>query len=345
MRDSVRAAPGPTLTLHKRQGARPLTLTLAGLGTQPPPQPPPPRPKPCPGGKGRRVATPRPSRPARAHLPQPGVPGPRAAAAEVVSKAGPDATRAPRPGGSRGSGGDLGRWRGTAAPRGAGRGAPGSAARRQVRAERGALCGGGAGTAVRAAPARARSATPRLGTRAGSAGRGQSFSRPSIAAGLAPAPGVARPSEPRVDQDPRAAPFQYPPTLSPAWPTLGPSQGSPPPILEGKSCSSKPGASQYQREEGKRSGEVVSGKLATRTPPGDRQVSPQRVRVSACPSTLSPVRMPPAHKCTQVVLKADGLNEDEVTMRVSKILEEWMERGDSSWEKAPRAGMLDRWVG
>ncbi|KAF3820875.1 hypothetical protein GH733_011028, partial [Mirounga leonina] len=25
--------------------------------------------------------------------------------------------------------------------------------------------------------------------------------------------------------------------------------------------------------------------------------------------------MPPAHKCTQVVLKADGLNEDEVTMR------------------------------
>ncbi|XP_030888313.1 cysteine-rich tail protein 1 [Leptonychotes weddellii] len=26
--------------------------------------------------------------------------------------------------------------------------------------------------------------------------------------------------------------------------------------------------------------------------------------------------MPPAHKCTQVVLKADGLNEDEVTMRM-----------------------------
>lgn len=197
MRDSVRAAPGPTLTLHKRQGARPLTLTLAGFGTQPPPQPPPPRPNPCPGGKGLRVATPRPSRPARAHLPQPGVPGPRAAAAaEVVSKAGPDATPAPRPGGSGGSGGDLGRWSGTAALRGAGRGAPGSAARRQVRAERGALCGGGAGTAVRAAPARARSATPRLGTRAGSAGRGLSLSRPSIAAGLAPAPGVAWPSEP-----------------------------------------------------------------------------------------------------------------------------------------------------
>jgi hypothetical protein len=52
--------------------------------------------------------------------------------------------------------------------------------RRQVRAERGALCGGGAGTAVRAAPARARSATPCLGTRAGSTGRGQSPSRPSI---------------------------------------------------------------------------------------------------------------------------------------------------------------------
>lgn len=51
---------------------------------------------------------------------------------------------------------------------------------RQVRAERGAFCGGGAGTAVRAAPARARSATPRLGTRAGSTGRGQSPSRPSI---------------------------------------------------------------------------------------------------------------------------------------------------------------------
>lgn len=50
--------------------------------------------------------------------------------------------------------------------------------RRQVRAERGAFCGGGAGTAVRAAPARARSATPRLGTRAGSTGRGQSPSRP-----------------------------------------------------------------------------------------------------------------------------------------------------------------------
>jgi hypothetical protein len=66
--------------------------------------------------------------------------------------------------------------------RGHGCGAQGSAwrwrrrRRRQVRAERGALCGGGAETAVRAAPARARSATPphRLGTRAGSAGRGQS---------------------------------------------------------------------------------------------------------------------------------------------------------------------------
>lgn len=70
-------------------------------------------------------------------------------------------------------------------------------------------------------------------------------------------PGLA--SQPRVDQDPRVAPFQYAPILSPAWPTLGPSQVPPPPILDGKSCFPKPGASQCQREEGKRSGEVVSG--------------------------------------------------------------------------------------
>lgn len=140
--------------------------------------------------------------------------------------------------------------------RGAGRGAPGSAARRQVRAERGALCGGGAGTAVRAAPARARSATPRLGTRAGSAGRGQSLSRPSIAAGLAPAPGLPAPaSRMWSPQRPPRRPSQYPLSRSPVWPTLGPSQVSPPPVLEGKPCFSKPGASQCQREEGKRSGE------------------------------------------------------------------------------------------
>lgn len=38
---------------------------------------------------------------------------------------------------------------------------------------------------------------------------------------------------------------------------------------------------------------------------------PQKVRVSACPSTLSPRLIPPAHECTQVVLN----KEDDVTMR------------------------------
>lgn len=290
VRDSVRAAPG----------AHPHPAQKTGLPTSDPhprrtwdPAPfpaPAPKAQPPPGWEGEASRDPAavPPRPARAHLPQPGVPGPRAAAAEVVSKAGPDATPAPRPGGSGGSGGDFGRWRGTAAPRGAGRGAPGSAARRQVRAERGALCGGGAGTAVRAAPARARSATPRLGTRAGSAGRGQCLSRPSIASGLAPAPGVALPRGPRVSQDPRVTPFQDP-HPSPAWPTLGPSQVPPPPILEGKSCFSEPEASQCQREEDKRSRVVVSAKLVPRAPTGGLPCVCPESRGLCCPSTVPPV--------------------------------------------------------
>lgn len=76
------------------------------------------------------------------------------------------------------------RWRARAAPGGAGAGFGEAAA---GACECGALCGGGAGTAVRAAPARARSATPRLGTRAGSAGRGQSLTAPRSAQGPAPA--------------------------------------------------------------------------------------------------------------------------------------------------------------
>ncbi|XP_034872443.1 cysteine-rich tail protein 1 [Mirounga leonina] len=54
---------------------------------------------------------------------------------------------------------------------------------------------------------------------------------------------------------------------------------------------------------------------------------PQCARRPPAPAAPPPVwgparvRMPPAHKCTQVVLKADGLNEDEVTMRVEALLE------------------------
>lgn len=99
-----------------------------------PSQSPPPRPDPYRGGEERRVQTPRPSRPARAHLPQPGVLEQRAAAAaaaaaEVVSKAGLNAASALRPCVSGGSGSDLGRWRGRGDSRGRGARGAGSVRR------------------------------------------------------------------------------------------------------------------------------------------------------------------------------------------------------------------------
>lgn len=63
---------------------------------------------------------------------------------------------------------------------------------------------------MRAAPARARSATPRLGTRSGSAGRGQSLAAPGSVQSLAPAAGS--PSRWR-GSGPRAAPAFSAPLL------------------------------------------------------------------------------------------------------------------------------------
>lgn len=103
------------------------------------------------------------------------------------------------------------RWREQAAPGGAGTGLGEAAA---GACERGALCGGGAGTAVRAAPARARSATPRLGTRSGSVGRGQSLATPRSAQGPAPALGLPPAAEAR---DPRSVQSSAPQLVDPGF--------------------------------------------------------------------------------------------------------------------------------
>lgn len=194
MRDSVRAVPGPALALalHKRRGARPLTLTLAGLGPSLSPVPAP-KARPLPGWGGAVSRDQQPSRPARAHLPQPGVPGPRAAAAEVVSKAGPGAASAPRPGGSGGSRGDLGRWRVSGGSRGRGTRGAGSARRgggrcvrsvaRSAAEARGPQC-------ARRPPAPA-APPPAWGPARGPRGGASLLAAPRSAEGLAPAPWVA----------------------------------------------------------------------------------------------------------------------------------------------------------
>lgn len=180
-------------------------LTLSGRGA--PPQPPAPVPPPARGGRASG---------ARSHLPQPGVPSrapPRRLSqrqARWAPRLGPAAAAAPAA--TRGDGAAA------AAPGGAGSGL-GAARRRQVRAERGALCGGGAGTAVRAAPACARSATPRLGTRAGSAGRGQPGSRcPSIRRG----PGARSRGHPSPAHRVRAPVLRRPSSAPTASPPGGP---------------------------------------------------------------------------------------------------------------------------
>lgn len=211
----MRVAPGPTLapTLPPPCPAR---KTRSPTSDPDPrrtrdPAPSQPRPQgPTPARVGR-VAAP----PARAHLPQPGVSGPRAPPPQRLSQR-QARMQCPRlcPVAAAATSGD-GAARRLPRARGAGRGAWRGAARRQVRAERGALCGGGAGTAVRAAPARARSATPSLGTRAGSAGRGQSPGRPSIRRG----PGARSRGRPLCSgcvrvRTPTSPLLQSPPSLS-----------------------------------------------------------------------------------------------------------------------------------
>lgn len=153
-----------------------------------------------------------------------------------------------------------------AAPGGAGSGL-GAARRRQVRAKRGALCGGGAGTAVRAAPACARSATPRLGTRAGSAGRGQPGSRLPLDSQRArrPLPGSPGARGPRAGASPASPLLQFPHCV-PAWRTRSPSQASPPDPHSGREVFSQPEASVPEGKE--RGPEVTPGELVPGLSPG-----------------------------------------------------------------------------
>ena len=221
MRDSVRAAPGPTLTLtltlHKRQGARPLTLTLARLGTQPPPQSPFPRPDLCLGveaGEWRpRAVPPRPHSPAPAWRPRPG----RAPPPQRLSQR-QAWMRRPRlgPAAPAALAATSGDGRAAAAPGGVGRGARLGAA---------AAAAAGACRAWRALRRRrgdrsARGARPRpqrhppvWGPARGPRGGASLSAAPRANAGLAPALGVALLLPPRAawgSGSPRRAPSRLP---------------------------------------------------------------------------------------------------------------------------------------
>lgn len=82
---------------------------------------------------------------------------------------------------------------------------------------------------------------------------------------------------------------------------------------------------------------------------GTALCSPPRESGLCCPSTVPPEGMPLAHECTQVVLNADRLKEDDVTTRLSRCGQARYQRsgwrGGSRWEKAPRTGLTDRWTG
>lgn len=145
--------------------------------------------------------------------------------------------------------------------RDAGRGL-GTARRRQVRAKRGALCGGGAGTAVRAAPARARSATPHpvWGPARGLRGGASLLAAPRSAEGRSPcARGLCAGSGlPR-----RHSSSPPPPPSRPGWPRVP--VKTLPQFWEGNLLFDGQGLTVPEGSQG-----VIPGKLVSRAIPPPR---------------------------------------------------------------------------